>query len=46
MDDSYYEDDYDDCGYDDLDDWILYDGFPCPEASDLEEAEMIYWNTH
>ena len=23
-----------------------YDGFPCPEASSLEEAEMVYWNTH
>jgi len=23
-----------------------YDGFPCPEASSMEEAEMVYWNTH
>ena len=23
-----------------------YDGFPCQDASDMEEVEMEYWNTH
>ena len=33
-------------GYDEETGCYYYDGFPCPEAGDMEEAEMIYWNTH
>ena len=25
---------------------IWYDGYYCADASDYEEAEMEYWNTH
>lgn len=25
---------------------ICYDGYYCADASDYEEAEMEYWNTH
>ena len=25
---------------------IWYDGYYCADATDLEEAEMEYWNTH
>lgn len=47
----FYDFDYDDgildgTGYDSEEGCYYYDGFPCPEASDMEEAEMIYWNTH
>ena len=31
--------DYDDGG-------IWYDGYYCADATDYEEAEMEYWNTH
>jgi len=33
-------------GYDEETGCYYYDGFPCPEAGDMEEAETIYWNTH
>ena len=33
-------------GYDPESGGYCYDGFPCPDASDMEEAEMEYWNTH
>lgn len=31
---------------DDLGDGIWYDGYYAADASDYEEAEMEYWNTH
>ena len=37
---------FDGTGYDADEGCCYYDGFPCPEAGDVEEAEMIYWNTH
>ena len=33
-------------GWDADQECYCYDGFPCPDASDMEEAEMEYWNTH
>ena len=33
-------------GWDADQECYCYDGFPCPAASDMEEAEMEYWNTH
>jgi hypothetical protein len=31
---------------DEEDGGIWYDGYYCADASDYEEAEMEYWNTH
>ena len=31
---------------DDLGDGIWFDGYYAADASDYEEAEMEYWNTH
>ena len=31
---------------DDLGDGIWYDGYYAADASDYEEAELEYWNTH
>lgn len=33
-------------GYDPESGGYCYDGFVCPDASSMEEAEMEYWNTH
>lgn len=33
-------------GYDPESGGYSYDGFVCPDASSMEEAEMEYWNTH
>ena len=33
-------------GYDPGSGGYSYDGFVCPDASDMEEAEVEYWNTH
>ena len=33
-------------GWDADQECYCYDGVPCPDASDMEEAEMEYWNTH
>ena len=38
------------CGHDvcrdEADGGIWFDGYYCADASDYEEAEMEYWNTH
>lgn len=36
----------DGCGYDPESGGYCYDGFVCPDACSMEEAEMEYWNTH
>lgn len=33
-------------GYDPESGGYCYDGFTCPDASSMEEAEMEYWYTH
>ena len=33
-------------GYDLESGGYCYDGFVCPDASSMEEAETEYWNTH
>lgn len=33
-------------GYDPESGGYCYDGFVCPDASSMEEAEMEYWNTY